>query len=301
MMLPRFSTYARLSKITSRSFSIQNPSFSEDVVRPFLQKTIRNVGETWAFGTSTLRKTLLETLIEDSTDMKKHEQLPTAVAIGTVTKDESISISNNSAVTTSPKAAVDIHPILGKCIHDLSYKSIYVANIKSLVNATVWEKQRTLRSARADLIAESKIAANSVHYIPGVIAVYHNKTTSEIGIFDGQHRVAALYILAKKNKWDMNDFNILIEVYEIEDEGGNPTGMGMGMGMVRQLFKEINSAEPVSLIDIDAVDDVVEAEAESESSTDSSISPPSNPPSPSTTVSDTTTSTPVQKTPSHLG
>lgn len=238
-MSQRYIACTQASKFVARKFSKEKKyhSFSEDIVRPFLKKTIRNVEESWAYGTSTIRKTLLETLMDDSTKLKLQHlpSKPTAI--------------EDAKIAPRP-TEMPVHPILGKCIHDLGYKSIFVTNIKSLVNAAVWEKQRTLRSARAALIAESKIKSNTVNYIPGIIALYRNKLTSEVGIFDGQHRVAALYILAQKNKWDMNDFNILIEVYDIENAESDAS-----MEMVRQLFKEINSAEPVSLIDMDAVDD----------------------------------------------
>ena len=61
-----------------------------------------------------------------------------------------------------------------------------------------------------------------------------------IGIFDGQHRVAALYLLAQRNMWNSNDRNILVEVFTVRDEVSD----------IFPIFKEINSAEPVSMIDL---------------------------------------------------
>ena len=50
-----------------------------------------------------------------------------------------------------------------------------------------------------------------------------------LGIVDGQHRVAALLLLAEKGRWDREKQNVVIEVFETRNEEE-----------VGHLFSEIN-------------------------------------------------------------
>jgi hypothetical protein len=69
--------------------------------------------------------------------------------------------------------------------------------------------------------------------------MFVDKATGKSGIIDGQHRAGALMILSQGGHWDGLEQNVLIDVFETETEE-----------QVVALFKEINSAEPVRLVDM---------------------------------------------------
>jgi len=69
--------------------------------------------------------------------------------------------------------------------------------------------------------------------------MYMDKETKRVGIVDGQHRVGALMVLSQRGFWAEDAQNVLVEVFSTGPEAE-----------VTALFKEINSAEPVRLIDL---------------------------------------------------
>ena len=70
--------------------------------------------------------------------------------------------------------------------------------------------------------------------LSGVITMYQDITTGKCGIVDGQHRVAALLLLAKDGHWPLHEKNILVDVISTRSNDE-----------IASLFAEINSAEPV--------------------------------------------------------
>jgi len=131
-----------------------------------------------------------------------------------------------------------LHPIFGKLVTDLGFKQVYLTNVKSLIHAPVWEKQRILRPERCARIASSKIQKNNFS-LPGVISMYCDKATGKYGIVDGQHRAGALLIMAQQGHWNEYERNILVDVFVTQSEK-----------QISELFREINSAEPVRLVDM---------------------------------------------------
>ena len=81
--------------------------------------------------------------------------------------------------------------------------------------------------------------------MPGVITMYLDKESGATGIIDGQHRAAALILLAQEGHWDPFARNVMVEVFHTSGEK-----------QVMDLFCEINSAEPVRLIDMPTHDPV---------------------------------------------
>ena len=164
--------HASSGLLSTKCFSSSsNSSFPEPVVRPLLKKAIKNVGDSWGMTSSHIKKTILETLQADAGDSTNND-----------------TTSSNRPILLSPVAVVesctskfDVHPILGELVHDMGYKRIYKANILCLINATVWEKQRTLRHERAQLIASDKIKSESLSYMPGIITCYHHVPSGNIG------------------------------------------------------------------------------------------------------------------------
>lgn len=90
------------------------------------------------------------------------------------------------------------HPLLGELVTDVGYKRIYMTSVHALARTPVWKKQRILRPERAALIADDKLRKGLQHSLPGVITLYQDTITKEIGIIDGQHRAGALMILAQR-------------------------------------------------------------------------------------------------------
>lgn len=142
-------------------------------------------------------------------------------------------------VTATSSDVFLYHPLLGELVSDLGYKRLYLTNVQGLARTPVWKKQRILRPERAALIADDKIRKGFKSTLSGVISLYQDKETREFGIIDGQHRAGALMILAQRGYWDETKRNILLEVFPTHGEDS-----------VISLFREINAAEPVRLIDL---------------------------------------------------
>jgi hypothetical protein len=133
-----------------------------------------------------------------------------------------------------------LHPVFGRLVANLSYKQVYLTNVNSLIHAPVWEKQRILRPERALSICNAMISNKaSPSSLKGVISMYHDKISGNFGIIDGQHRAGALMLLAQQGHWNDYERNILVDVFETENES-----------QVIELFKEINASEPVRLVDM---------------------------------------------------
>lgn len=142
---------------------------------------------------------------------------------------------------------------MGAPVMDLGYKQVVRASVAELVTVPIWERQRILRPDRSRRIAKAKLAAaarGEVAGLPGVITLYHNRATGATGILDGQHRLGALMLLCEEGAWELAERNVLVDVFRVR-----------GPQDVKDLFTEINSAEPVRLVDMptEGVDEVLKA------------------------------------------
>lgn len=140
---------------------------------------------------------------------------------------------------TEYKAKELMHPLFGELVADLGYKRVYVTNVLALASAPIWEKNRILRPERARKIANSKASDKSNPGLPGVITCFFEPETKRCGIVDGQHRAAALVLMVQDGIWDEMKRNVLVDVFDVKNDA-----------QVAALFKEINSSEPVKLVDM---------------------------------------------------
>ena len=137
------------------------------------------------------------------------------------------------------------HPILGPVLADFGKKRIHVVSAQSLAAIPVWKKQRTYRHGRATTMAKDKL--KTLHLgLPGIIGLYES-SNGTLSIIDGQHRVGMLKVLQEeKDASSEFDFEkILVEVY--------PQPEGTGDGHAKDIFLEVNKAEPVKLVDLPGV------------------------------------------------
>lgn len=132
-----------------------------------------------------------------------------------------------------------LHPTFGERLIDLGYKKIYLTNVSSLARAPIWEKQRILRPDRAARIAQNKVQSGRASSFIGVITMFEDKLSGRIGIVDGQHRAAAYLLLSQQGHIDGIERKVVVDVFVTENDE-----------QVSALFKEINSAEPIRLIDM---------------------------------------------------
>ena len=138
------------------------------------------------------------------------------------------------------------HPVFGELLHDFGHKRIYLGSPTLLWAGTLlWERQRAFRQERASLIAQAKAKSHARGW-PGSIAIVETNETpasskeATIGmLIDGQHRLGAAHLLAQKGKLLGALQHILVEVYPPREEKD-----------IKELFTEINRAEPVLLIDL---------------------------------------------------
>lgn len=132
------------------------------------------------------------------------------------------------------------HPVLGELVLDLGYKRIYRASAATLVNIPVWEKQRIYRHDRAKQMASDKMKSLDLG-LPGVITIHESKDGT-LTILDGQHRIGMLSLLTKKEGASHFIDSVLVEVYSSAKENFS-----------KELFVEINKAEPVKLVDMPGI------------------------------------------------
>lgn len=113
---------------------------------------------------------------------------------------------------------------------------------KALLKA--WEQQRVFRVERAQAMAKFK-AQDARFGFPGVITLFDQDHFDKRGIVDGQHRIGALELMRRDGSW-ADDQLILTEVYDVASDDDGP---------VRDLFVEINQAQPVLEVDLPGSDD----------------------------------------------
>ena len=209
---------------------------------------------------TTIRSTLLNTLMKRLTDKEAKRLAEHWGYIESKASDEA-----NSQVHPTTEMVVDrernpysrfiedvaitakethlLHEHFGELVLDLGYKRVYRTSVMSLSRTPVWEKQRILRPNRSRSIADDKIAAKNNMHLPGVLTMFHCKD-GRTGIIDGQHRAAALIILAQEGHWDPYARNIMVDVFNVDGDDKE----------IMNLFVEINRAEPVRLIDMPTQD-----------------------------------------------
>jgi hypothetical protein len=157
-----------------------------------------------------------------------------------------------SPMTASPSSfaaqkeeALGEHPILGPVVADLGFKRIHLVSSRALAAIPVWKKQRIYRHTRAKSMAKDKLKTLDLG-LPGVIGVFEAKDGS-LKIIDGQHRIGMLKVLEEKAAADDFDFEqILVEVYPQKEDQTEDVH-------ARDLFLEVNKAEPVKLVDLPGV------------------------------------------------
>lgn len=177
---------------------------------------------------------------------------PEIPKVSDIQKDSAATVEQTmkSAGVTEPSTQTQsrsthlLHPLLGELVCDLKYKKVYLTSVRALASAPVWQKQRTLRVQRAAKIVKNKQKNSTVSILPGVISMYHDQNTDEIGIFDGQHRAAALVLLAQEGLWNDMERNVTVDLFETNSETE-----------IKTLFSEVNAAEPVKLIDMPTIED----------------------------------------------
>lgn len=152
----------------------------------------------------------------------------------------------------------DAHPVLGPIVSDLGYKRVHLVSSGKLGTIPIWKKQRTYRNSRAKSMAKDKSKTLNLGF-PGIISL-HEDLDGKLSIIDGQHRVGMMQALREKRNsenesgkdtlpnWDDSMFNqVLVEVYP-EDEAGDDS-----KEHAKEVFLEINKAEPIQLVDIPGV------------------------------------------------
>lgn len=131
-----------------------------------------------------------------------------------------------------------MHPELGQLVRDMGYKRVYCASVRQLAAVPIWEMQRILRQDRAAAIATEKRKKGFPVKIPGIITLYA-LPDGTYKLLDGQHRLAALRLLAESGIVNGDSNYILVEVFHLEKPSE-----------VKELFMEINRAQPVKLVDL---------------------------------------------------
>lgn len=109
-------------------------------------------------------------------------------------------LNGSIAATASISSLLLPDPILGELVADLGYKRVYLTSISALFRTSVWNRQRTLRRERLSFIAEriKQQSQGDQPGLPGVITLFEDIDTKEVGIIDGQHRTGALDYLSKQ-------------------------------------------------------------------------------------------------------
>ena len=148
-------------------------------------------------------------------------------------------VTEASAALLDSEREPHAHPVFGELLADFGHKRLYRGSPTTLWAGTMlWERQRAFRPERATLIAQAKgksanrgwpgsisiVEASPSHDAPSEAA-----THSSIGLLiDGQHRLGAAHLLAKKGRLKGALEQILVEVYTPREEAA-----------IKELFTEI--------------------------------------------------------------
>ena len=194
------------------------------------------------------------------------EQWKKSLADAAAAKEAAASVPVMTPEAVPQEAKVEIveeippHPILGPCVLDLGYKRLHVVKAQALAAIPVWEKQRIYRHDRAKTMAVDKL--KTLHLgMPGVIGLYEH-SDGKLSILDGQHRIGMFTILEGLKKDTSNSFleQIVVEVYSkppnsaaSEASSESLTSDQQDATMAKEIFMEINKAEPVKLVDIPGI------------------------------------------------
>ena len=167
------------------------------------------------------------------------------------------------------------HPVFGQLLHDYGHKKLFLGSPTTLWAGTVlWERQRAFRQERAALIATAKgrsqsgwpgsisiveMASGSDAAEPRAVARWRKtkgrgrksaadddgsddgsngggSPASSLMLIDGQHRLGAAHLLSAR---------------QLSGALGHPGGYPpMEEANIKELFTEINKAEPVLLVDL---------------------------------------------------
>jgi len=174
----------------------------------------------------------------EAASMIKQEVGSAAPQVSTPTTTAAVVHSVSRTTTTA-------HPVFGTLLSDMGYKRVYLTSLDKLRELPVFEKNRAFKPHRAAAIAKEKIA-NSSQTLPGVISCCEFAEDSQqpvsqprVLILDGQHRRGALRYMADKKAWNSSEESILVEVFPVSEEK-----------QAKDLFVEINRAEPIRLVDL---------------------------------------------------
>lgn len=185
--------------------------------------------------------------------------VPTANA---VPPHESVNVATEQQQQQQEAEELHPHPVLGPCVLDLGYKRLHVVKASALAAIPVWEKQRIYRHDRAKTMAVDKL--KTLHLgMPGVIGLYEH-ADGKLAILDGQHRIGMFTILEGMKKGSVNSFleRIVVEVYskppdaaiDNNETSSEPVPPGQqDATLAKEIFLEINKAEPVKLVDIPGI------------------------------------------------
>ena len=168
----------------------------------------------------------------------------------------SYDIATSGKDADSEDTAPAVHPILGPVISDLCYKRVHLVSAEKLASIPIWEKQRVYRHRRVKAMANDKWKSMQLG-LPGVICLHEDKN-GKLSIIDGQHRVGMMMVLLERQRQQqeeggdteitdsINFDQVLVEVYP------QPEGV-TDHQHARDIFVEINKAEPVKLVDMPGV------------------------------------------------
>ena len=147
----------------------------------------------------------------------------------------------SAALLDGDAAEKETHAVFGELLASFGGKRLYRADPRTLWTGTrLWEKQRAFREDRAAEIAKAK--SSSPAGWPGAISVVETEGDDVAAVVDGQHRLGAAWLLAA------SDAGLPPRLAEIVVEVYGP----LADGDVHALFAEINKAEPVALVDLEA-------------------------------------------------
>ncbi|KAL1515212.1 hypothetical protein AB1Y20_004273 [Prymnesium parvum] len=172
----------------------------------------------------------------------KFSQLEKQRAASQDAKEEarhSAQLVSDANATLTQTLALSAHPVYGELLADYGHKRLYRGHPLTLWTGTVvWESQRAFRRERAKVIAAAKWRS-SVRGWPGSITVVSLGEAEPGVLIDGQHRLGAAFALEQQGHLKEELQSIFVEVYP-----------PMPDKEVKELFTEINKAEPVTLIDL---------------------------------------------------
>ena len=181
----------------------------------------------------------VERVVEKIVEVEKLVEVPVEVekVVEKIVEIEKIVEVIKMVAEAPPKE----HTVYGQLLGEYGPKKVYSTPVKNFSSFGIWEKQRSFDAERAVELAEAKRSTLNHVGFPGSITVVDDLGDGQPVCVDGQNRLAAISQLIEEGLISAEE-RMTVEVFTNAEADMN--------GLASAVFVDINSCEPVKLVDL---------------------------------------------------